>query len=236
MEFYTYLWLREDGTPYYVGKGKGRRAFTSRGHSVVCPKDESYIILQKHESEADAFAAERFLIEYWGRINLDSGCLRNLTDGGEGIINISPEARLRQLVGLARSRTPEHQRKAGIQGGLHAVKTGQVQALGKRIGAYATTFCTPEMRRAAGHKSGKLASERGQIQALARENHKKPSFIAATRLNVQKQSDRKIGIFAPGWGKYVMHLRWHVRRAQSNPQCLHCKGINNVNNSNSAVE
>jgi len=28
VEFYTYLWLREDGTPYYVGKGCGKRAFT----------------------------------------------------------------------------------------------------------------------------------------------------------------------------------------------------------------
>ena len=45
-QFYTYLWLRQDGTPYYVGKGKGRRGFRSQGHGVHCPPETSRIILQ----------------------------------------------------------------------------------------------------------------------------------------------------------------------------------------------
>jgi hypothetical protein len=82
--FYTYLWLREDGTPYYVGKGKGDRAFISDGHNIHRPKTSDRIIVQDFESEEDAFEAEKFLISYYGRTDLGTGCLRNLTDGGEG--------------------------------------------------------------------------------------------------------------------------------------------------------
>ena len=81
--FYTYLWLREDGTPYYVGKGKENRAFTSLGHRVKCPPKER-IVIYPAESEVEAFESEVALIWYYGRKNLGTGCLRNLTDGGEG--------------------------------------------------------------------------------------------------------------------------------------------------------
>jgi ribosomal protein L24E len=84
--FYTYLWLREDGTPYYVGKGKGNRAYTRHlapNRKMKAPPKEC-IVIYPAESEADAFEAEIALIWYYGRKDLGLGCLRNLTNGGEG--------------------------------------------------------------------------------------------------------------------------------------------------------
>jgi hypothetical protein len=74
--FYTYMWLREDGTPYYVGKGSGDRAFRSDS----LPKDR--ILIQDFPSEADAFEAEKFLIAYYGRKDLKTGILINMSEGG----------------------------------------------------------------------------------------------------------------------------------------------------------
>lgn len=80
--FYTYLWLREDGTPYYVGKGKGNRAY--KNHRIgKAPLGR--IVIYPAVSEADAFETEVALIWYYGRKDHGVGCLRNLTDGGEGV-------------------------------------------------------------------------------------------------------------------------------------------------------
>jgi len=80
--FYTYLWLREDGTPYYVGKGSGNRAYIPYGHRVKMPPKER-IIIQGFDTEEDALLAEIFLIAVYGRIDNGTGCLANLTDGGQ---------------------------------------------------------------------------------------------------------------------------------------------------------
>ena len=81
--FYTYLYLREDGTPYYVGKGSGYRAF-SKNHRTPPPKDKNLILLQEFPDAKTAQEAEIFLISLYGRTDAGTGCLRNLTDGGEG--------------------------------------------------------------------------------------------------------------------------------------------------------
>ncbi len=77
-DFYTYVWLRADGTPYYVGKGYGDRAFRKGSP----PRER--IQVQSMPDEATALAYEIYQIDFWGRKDLGTGILRNLTDGGEG--------------------------------------------------------------------------------------------------------------------------------------------------------
>jgi hypothetical protein len=83
-DYYTYAYLREDKTPYYIGKGRGNRAYDKR-RTIKPPKDKSRILLlKKNLTEAEAFKHEVYMIFVLGRKDLGTGILRNLTNGGEG--------------------------------------------------------------------------------------------------------------------------------------------------------
>lgn len=65
--FYVYLYLRDDGTPYYVGKGKGRRAYNHGGRPCKKPSDISRIIIHTENLTEDrAFSLEKELILKYG--------------------------------------------------------------------------------------------------------------------------------------------------------------------------
>ena len=84
MEYYTYAYLREDGTPYYIGKGKEKRIYCTK-RIVKQPKDKSKIIfLKQNLTEEEAFKHEIYMITIFGRKDLGTGILHNKTNGGDG--------------------------------------------------------------------------------------------------------------------------------------------------------
>jgi len=83
--YYVYQFLREDGSPYYIGKGKDLRAFITSNRTVPAPVNiENIQIISDNLSEKDAFELEILLISKYGRKDLGTGILRNLTNGGDG--------------------------------------------------------------------------------------------------------------------------------------------------------
>ena len=102
--YYVYEYLREDGTPYYVGKGKGDRWRDS--HSVVVPPKERVRFVEENLTESEAFKLEEHLILKYGRLDLGTGILRNLTSGGEGA---TPGPKVRQkLSDVKKGRKPNN--------------------------------------------------------------------------------------------------------------------------------
>lgn len=91
---YVYSYHREDGTPYYIGKGSKHRAWIKSKGEIQKPK-HTYLICVVAEdlTLTGALALERRLIRWYGRKDLGTGILRNLTDGGDGLFNPGPEIR-----------------------------------------------------------------------------------------------------------------------------------------------
>lgn len=130
--YYVYLFYRdiEMTDPFYVGKGKEDRV----GHHEIIAKSDRKKKGRKYNSirkclrnfgflpkrmfavaldEATAFEIEKALIKFYGRLDIGTGCLTNLTDGGEGPSGAvkSPETRKKLGESLAKIWTPERRKE-----------------------------------------------------------------------------------------------------------------------------
>lgn len=84
LKFYVYAYLREDGSPYYIGKGTGKRAWRKE-HTISPPVNKSLIVIcENNLTELGAWSIERRLIRWYGRQCDGSGTLRNFYEGGTG--------------------------------------------------------------------------------------------------------------------------------------------------------
>jgi len=101
-DFYVYAMCRPNGEPFYVGKGIGERATAHEAESLKAKNDRlkhriirsikeqglrvGYKLLGTFASEEEALDEEKRLIRKYGREDIGSGTLANLTDGGEGYV------------------------------------------------------------------------------------------------------------------------------------------------------
>jgi hypothetical protein len=112
--FYTYAYLREDGTPYYIGKGRGGRAFKRGSRAVQIPPRERILFLKTGLTEEEAFKHEVYMIALYGRKDIGTGILWNFTDGGEGPSGVIRNTEFRQRVSATqkgRVFSDEHRQK-----------------------------------------------------------------------------------------------------------------------------
>ena len=100
-EYYTYAYLREDRTPYYIGKGKKRKVGNAysrtlaKHNNIGIPSQDRILILKHFDLEFDAYKHEIYMIELFGRKDMGTGILHNKTMGGDGVSDISQEQRER---------------------------------------------------------------------------------------------------------------------------------------------
>lgn len=126
--YYVYAYIRNKdsitatkGTPYYIGKGKGDRAWESHkrnNNTDLRPKElHLIVILEQNLTDIGALALERRLIKWYGRIDNGTGILRNLTDGGDGTAGAKPSpeiVKIRAEKNKGKIRTPEMKRKISL--------------------------------------------------------------------------------------------------------------------------
>jgi hypothetical protein len=162
--------LREDRTPYYIGKGTGDRVYYRARCDIKPPKDKSRIIyLKQNLTEEEAFRHEIYMIAVLGRIDLGTGILHNRTDGGEGVSGavISEETR-RKLSEVHKGKTfsEEHKRK------ISEMNKGK-------------TFSEEHKRKISESKKGSTTSE--ETKRKMSEAHKNPSEETKRKMSEAKK-------------------------------------------------
>jgi len=173
--YYVYSYLREDYSPYYIGKGSGNRAYTKGPKEVKPPKDRSRVkIIKESLTEEESFDVEKLYILVFGRIDLGTGILRNKTDGGDGSSGaiVSPEERKRRserMKGITRPRWIYDKIAASNTG-----KKASAETRAKISAIHKGKTCTEEHKRKVSEakKGFKHTEEAKQKMSAARKGKK----------------------------------------------------------------
>jgi hypothetical protein len=181
--YYIYSYLREDYSPYYIGKGSGKRVYTKGPKEVKPPKDKSRVKIVKADlTEEEAFLLEKLYILMFGRVDLGTGILRNKSDGGDGSSGriASPEERRKRSEMMKGVKRPQW-----IYDKIAASNTGKKlsEETKAKIGAiHRGRKCTEEHKRKVSEakKGFKYTEEAKQKMSVGHMKKAKPHKLIFT--------------------------------------------------------
>jgi hypothetical protein len=151
MKYYVYLWIDpKTGIERYVGKGGYPQrvldhwyANTRLGYMLRKRKREGFnpqpVFIKQGLDELTASAVEKFWIKVYGREDLGTGALFNLTDGGDGCSGRIPYIRtdeIKEKVGAKnRGKVPHNKGKVSPEKGIpNPKKSHPNKNKGKKLG------------------------------------------------------------------------------------------------------
>lgn len=146
--YYVYIHRRKDNNNiFYVGKGKGQRAFDFRRRSdwwlKIVDKAKGFVveIVSSGISEQEAFDLEHKLIMKYGRIKFEKdGILCNLTNGYDGLSGMKHSESTKELMrrkALGRNSISDEGRKRialsnkNRDKNIEGIKKGALKRLGE---------------------------------------------------------------------------------------------------------
>jgi hypothetical protein len=185
--FYTYILVNSlDNQPFYVGKGSGTRMYqhlreatrsTFTKRSVHCKilsilSQKGKIKYEKFvaKNEQAAFDKEKDFIATYGRKDIGTGILCNLSDGGEGSTNINPES--------VKRRAEKHRGMKRSEKAKQNMKEAQLRIIAERVAKTGNKVSDASRKKMSKSRKGKPWSE----NARAAERHK-PTAISVIAHN-----------------------------------------------------
>jgi hypothetical protein len=214
-EYYAYELKRKDnGVPFYVGKGSGNRCFSKRRNTycqAVMNKYGSEVhIVVKDKEEEFIFLVEQELIHKYKLLGI---LLTNMTDGGEGMSGHihSEETRLKLSVALKKCIKSDSHRM-----NLSKAKTGQTHSEATKEKMRLVRKGRPSFMLSKKHTeeskqkiSEALSGEKNPFYGKIHTNESIDLIIKANYGKIdsketrKKKSDSKMGDLNPAWSKKI---------------------------------
>lgn len=194
-DFYVYqLRLANKDQPFYVGKGRGLRAYdhmkryssNSYKDNIIRKsiKDGVKILIEYIEqglTESDAFIYEIYYISAYGRKDIKTGILSNMTRGGEGNVGHIKSEETRRLLSIA---AKGNNRAKGHTWSIESKKTKSLSMMGNN---YSKNLSVESRQKISASRMGKFMTEEVKNK------------ISKSLSGVKKDSNRYL--FAT-WNKY----------------------------------